>query len=73
MFRLPSTATTSLSVWPRIRCGNVAKWMNDGGRQRARYATSLPSPTKPDEKAAIFENPAAKLAERADHGDKSGV
>ena len=36
MFRLPSTATTSLSVWPRMRWGNMAKWMNEGGRQRAR-------------------------------------
>jgi hypothetical protein len=25
MFKLPSTATTSLSVWPRIRCGKTAK------------------------------------------------
>ena len=36
IFKLPSTATTSLSVWPRIRCGNSAKLRNDGGRQRAR-------------------------------------
>jgi len=36
MFRLPSTATTSLSWWPTIRYGNTAKWMNDGGRVRAR-------------------------------------
>ena len=38
MFKLPSTATTSLSWCPSIRCGNIAKWMYDGGRVRARYA-----------------------------------
>src|SRR5262249_44590353 len=43
MFRLPRTATTSLSWWPTIRYGNSWKWMYDGGRVRARYGTPLPS------------------------------
>src|SRR5262249_49205267 len=36
IFKLPSTTTMSLTRWPRIRCGNKAKWMKLGGRQRAR-------------------------------------
>ena len=36
MFKLPSTATTSLSMRPGMMCGKTAKWMYDGGRQRAR-------------------------------------
>src|SRR5580704_17163704 len=42
MLRLPSTATTSLSVCPLIKCGKTAKWMYDGGRVRARYALIVP-------------------------------
>src|SRR5262249_44438303 len=45
MFRLPSTATTSLTRCPTIRCGNRAKWMYDGGRVRALYAWPVPSLT----------------------------
>src|SRR5262245_25807170 len=36
IFRLPSTATMSLIWWPSIKYGKIAKWMYDGGRQRAR-------------------------------------
>ena len=42
---LPSTAGTSEIWWPSIRCGNALKWMNDGGRVRARNALPLPSET----------------------------
>src|SRR5207302_7225849 len=45
MFRLPSTATTSLIWCPLIRYGKIAKWMYDGGLVLARYATPLPSLT----------------------------
>ena len=45
MFRLPSTATTSLIWCPLIRYGKIAKWIYDGGRVRARYERSLPSET----------------------------
>ncbi len=37
MFRLPSTAGTSEIKCPSMRCGKTAKWMNDGGRVRARH------------------------------------
>ena len=36
IFKLPNTATTSLNVCPRIKWGKTAKWINEGGRQRAR-------------------------------------
>ena len=38
MLRLPRTATTSESVWPRINWGKSEKWSTDGGRQRAAVA-----------------------------------
>ena len=45
IFKLPNTAGTS-EIWcPSIICGNTAKWMNDGGRVRARNALPLPSAT----------------------------
>src|SRR5437867_2032210 len=45
MFKLPSTATTSDTVWPWMSWGKMAKWTYDGGRQRARYAVMDPSAT----------------------------
>jgi hypothetical protein len=36
IFKLPSTATTSLSWCPAIKYGKIAKWMYEGGRVRAR-------------------------------------
>src|SRR5437667_12720563 len=36
MFRLPNTTTTSLIWCPTIRYGKIAKWINEGGRVRAR-------------------------------------